>query len=271
MSYSSKELSQQDSQPVQLFVFVRGSTTWRYCSGNASITYDSNVYSPEPMLPGKIVNTGNVFKDSLEIRFPISNAIVASMLASTPDLVTTLTVHRLHADDSEAITVWKGRLLRYVASGGVMTLTCESVFRSMQRLGLRQTYQRLCRHVLGGPGCNVNRDDYSSELTVQSVSGVTVTFTSSLPGDFLGGMLKAPDDTGHMIVSTGTDFVVLKQVSQSLVTSMLANPGGFTVTLYQGCDRSTAMCHSRFNDLGNHGGFPGIPWINPMTNISSVF
>jgi hypothetical protein len=273
MSYAALDISEQDAQPVLLFAFLQGSYAWYYCTGSTDVTYGGHTYTHVPLLPGSIAKTSDVPKDTLEIKLPITNAFAAAFLAYTPDAVTTVTVRRLHYGDvdAQAIIAWKGRVLAHVASLGTLTLICEPVFSTLRRLGLRQTYQRLCRHVLGGLGCNVNRALYSSTQTVVALSGVDVTFAAPLPADYTGGTILAVDGTQRMIVAVGTSSVQLMRPVKSLADSLLAHPAGFTVTLYQGCDRSTAMCESRFGNIGCFGGFPGIPWINPMTNTTSVF
>ena len=271
MSYQSLEESQQDAQPTLLFKFLQSSSAWYYYAGNSAFLFGGHWYQPEAILCDSLKSTSNVPKDSLEIKLPVGNTLADLLLAYAPEAVTTVTIYRLHHDDSENRTAWKGRVLSYTAALGTLTIVCESVFASMRRLGLRQTYQRLCRHVLGGPGCNVNLASYSSEQTVLALSGAQVTFADLLPVDYTRGTLVAPDGTICTISSVGSNFVRLLRPSKALVDSLAANPSGFTVTLRQGCDRSTGMCAARYNNIGNHGGFPGIPWINPMTNVSSVF
>jgi uncharacterized phage protein (TIGR02218 family) len=271
VSYDVKEKSVQDARPVLLFTFRQGSLVWYYCTGSLPVVNSGHTYNPEPLLPGNIANTGDVAKDTLEIKLPVSNALAALFLLYTPDAVTTVTVIRTHYDNTSVRNAWKGRVLSFSAAQGVVTFICESVFSSERRLGLRETYQRLCRHVLGGQGCNVNIATYSAELLAVGIDGPKVTLSAALAVDYQGGTLLAPDGTRRMIVDIGADFVVLMRPVQALVDALIATPAGVAVTLYQGCDRSTSMCTDRFNNIGNFGGFPGIPWINPMTNISSVF
>lgn len=271
MSYLSVDTSQQDARPVLLFMFMQGAQTWYYWPGPVPFLHDGHSYLPAATLPGEIENTGDVPKDALTIELPIDNPFTAQCLAYTADAVTTLTVFRKHADGDDAEIEWKGRVLGQSASVATLKLTCESIFASMRRLGIRQTYQRLCRFALGDDDCGVDREAYSATLTVLAVVGSKVTFSATLAVDYKRGMLLAPDGSSRMIVDTGSNFIVLMRPMQSLADSLVAQPTGFTVKLYQGCDRSTTMCAERFNNIGNSGAFPGIKWVNPMTNVSSVF
>lgn len=271
MSYTSLDTSKQDGQPILLFDFVQGSTVWRYWAGNGQYAFNGHLYDPVPIEPSNFADTGDISKDPLSIKLPISNALAATFLLYTPDVTTSVTVYRTNYGDSNYRVAWRGRVLNYPTSIGTVTLNCESIFASMRRLGLRMPYQRLCPLALGDIDCQVDRAAYSAVYTVSSLAGIKVTFTASLAADYQGGLLKAPDGTSRLITDTGSNYVVLMWPMQSLADSMAAHPSGFTVTLYQGCDRSTKMCAERFNNLGRFRGWPGIQWINPMTNISSVF
>jgi hypothetical protein len=264
MSYASLDVSEQSAQPVLLFTFVRSNTAWYYCAGSEPFIYNGHSHAPIVLLSSSFAFTGDQPKDTLDLEFDISNVWAMAFLAGTLDAVTTLTVRRIHRGDTEARIMWKGRVLSSNASRGSIKLICEPVSLSLHRLGLRQTYQRLCRHAFGDIGCNVDRANYSELASIDSIDGATVTFTSALVADHAGGVLEAPDGTRRMIVSVGSNYVQLIRPIASLTVED-------TVTLYQGCDRTTTMCASRFGNIGNYGGFAGIPWINPMTNVSVVF
>jgi len=242
MSFDSLEVSQQDSAPVLCYQFVRGSDVWRYTALPAAFTALGSTWQPEAIESGAISSTGEVPKDAVNIKMPIGNAMVAALLAYTPDAVTTVTIFRTHYDDpTNGLAVWKGRILSVAASVAEVTLACEPVFTSLRRLGLRQVYQKKCRHALFSPGCGVNPNTYRHAVTVVGVSGVTVTLSAD-PGNYIGGNINAPDGSLRMIVGqTGSILTIMRPV-QSLAQSMVDNPGGFTAHVYPGCDRTTAMC-----------------------------
>lgn len=276
MSYAGKELSQQDAAPVRLVRFVQGATTWYYTTRAASITIGGNVYVPGVISTESVVATGDVPKDPLILKMPYTNALAASFVASPPDAVTAVTVFRCHADDTETRIEWMGRASGASVTGATVSITCESVFSSMQRPGLRETYQRLCRRRLGGEGCNVTRANFTADCHMTAVSGNAVTFSQPLTENCVGGDIVASDGTMRMIIGQATDglSVTLMRPLRGLATMIAAiePPATYAeVTIQLGCDRSTTTCDTRFHNLANFGGFPGIPWINPMTNISYIF
>lgn len=274
MSYASEEISQQDGNPVLLFTFARGSTVWRYVMGPQSFSWGGHSFVPEAIGCGGFNFTGDIPKDPLTITLPITNALAATFLPTAPDAVTTVTVFRTsYTATPDGETVWKGRVLSVSTSIATMILTCEPVFVSMRRLGLRETYQRLCRHMLYGAGCNVSAAAHAVAVTVTAVAGADVTVSGFLTFNYVQGTIKALDGTVRMIVgqnTAGTVLTLMRPV-QSLVDSIAAHPGGFSATIYPGCSKTLSVCSGTFGNAGNFGGFTGITGINPMTGISNVF
>ena len=274
MSYATLEVSQQDSAPVQLFQFNRGNTTWRYVALPALFTALTHDWTPEVISVGNISSSSDVPKDTISITLPITNAMAAAFLAYAPDAVTTVTVFRTHYDDpTNGLAIWKGRVLSVSVTVATVTLTCEPVFVSLRRLGLRETYQRSCRHIFGGQGCNVDREALKISRVVTSVVGakVTVITLTSLEG-YVGGSVKASDGTLRMIVGVSSgELTLMRPVLAILQDFQTLGSGGFSIYLYPGCDKSTGTCRDTHHNLGNHGGCPGITGINPMSGMSSVF
>ena len=271
MSYQTIEESQQGAAPVQLYQFNRGGATWRYVALPKTFTALGYDWTPEAIGCGNINASGDVPKDAISITLPISNAMAAAFLAYAPDQVTSVTVFRTHYDDpTNGLVIWKGRVLSTPTHIATVTLNCEPVFVSLRRMGLRQTYQRTCRHMLFGPGCNVDPAVYETSITVTAVDGVTIT-ASSITGDFIGGTIKGSDGTKRMIVGQASNVLTIMRPVLALYQDMQDFPSGFTAYLYPGCNKSTDACRDTFHNLGNFGGFPGITGINPFAGTSNVF
>lgn len=273
MSYAAEEVSQQDGNPVLLFTFARGSQVWRYTTRSTVFTNHVYEYTPEVITTSPFMRSGEVPKDSLQVMLPITNPMAAAFLSYSPNAVTTVTVFRTsNTDVVGGEIVFKGRVLSSSTTVATVTLNCENVFTSMRRMGLRQTYQRYCRHMLFGPGCNVDPAAFATSVTITGVVGSTVTLYGPLDDIYLGGNIKASDGTLMMIVEkpSGNVLTLMRPVIQ-LLSDMATYPTGFTATVYRGCDKSTATCRGVFNNIGNFGGFPGITGINPFSGSSNVF
>lgn len=265
-SYDDKELSAQDSAPVMLYQFAQGATVWRYTTAGQAISRSGYTWNPEAIVASGFGSHGDLNKDQLSLQLPKANTVAALFLGGFPELVTSVTVFRTHADDTEVRLYWKGTVAGAPASGSIVTLVCDPITVAMKRLGLRQTYQRSCPHELFGPGCQLDENDFVTELTVTAiVDARTINVSGSGAVDGLvGGELRAPSGTGSEIIDRSLDILTLLLPIPSLAV-------GQTVKLFPGCDHSYEMCGTRFGNQGNHGGYKGLTGIQPMGTGSSIF
>lgn len=130
---------------------------------------------------------------------------------------------------------------------------------------LQQLY---CPYVFGGTRCGEDRD--ATKVTGQEVdSGTTTTIvdaTRTEADDYWNeGVIEFTDGDNEGEKRAVRDFI---QSSHTLYLDYaLPNTpsAGDKYTLYQGCDKSFAICGSRFDNKANFGGFPHIPQeINPQ-------
>jgi hypothetical protein len=273
MSYESKDTSQQDSAPLYLFWFVRGSTQWRYVALPSDFTAGGFLWTGSVVtLASSIIRSGDLPKENLSVKLALNDVLAESFLGYAPDEITFLTVFRTHYDDpTNGKIAWSGRVFSSGSTGAAVTLACEPSFTMLRRNGLAPVYQRTCDRRFGKPGCNVNLGAISTLALVTATDGVSVTF-SGLSQSYIGGNLQAPDGTLRMVIDqTESPYsVTLMRPVPSLLTEMANNPLGFLVTLIPGCNRSIENCRVH-NNVGNFGGWVGMREINPMNNVSSVF
>ena len=185
--------------------------------------------------------------------------------AARPNGVVSLTVFRNHLGDSEYITWWKGRVASVVFAGSTAKIRCESIFTALKRPGLRAHYQTGCRHALFDPGCGVNNQAYKLAGTVASFSGLNVTsstFLTQASGWLTGGYLRVAG-VPRMITNHSGDTITLSSVLPGLAV-------GVVFEAFAGCDRTFAICQSKFGNSLNFGGFPWIPAKNPFAGDSIV-
>lgn len=284
MTYSARDLSVQDGDPVHLVLFTRNDESWRYTSSASPVSYLGDTYQPTSIGMGSINQSTEMLKDTLTLRFPRDHEFASVFLGAPVEHLTSVTVFRGHAGDvdSEFITYWKGRVASSKASGDVLSLECEPVFTSMRRPGLRARYQKTCRHAHYGRGCKLDPEAVAVIGTCTAVDGVDVVVpeAAALPaGTLVGGMLRAPDGTLRYIVEHNGENIKLMRPIYSLVPATADGGyglnygelyGGDALKMYPGCDHTRATCDSKFNNLDNFGGFPWIPGKNPMGGSSIV-
>jgi len=268
MSYDGKDLSAQDSLPIYLVKFVQNGTEYRYNTTAQTVNRSGVDWYAEAVELGDFLASGEVAKDPLQVRLPYTNPLAATFVGYAPDFVTTLTVWRTHADDTDVRVVWKGRVGSTTFNEKVVTLACESVFTSIRRAGPGPCYTRACRWVLGGRGCNVDLLPFTHALTATSAVGAKVTVTGAGSYALAGGTLAWGGISRKIIAQSGTELTLMRWVRPLNVA--LAG-GSQSVSCVEPCDRTPTTCRTKFYNLGRFGGQPGIPAINPMsTPIGSI-
>lgn len=286
MTYLSRELSVQDGQPVELYIFAQGNTVWRYTTGVAPMTVDGNEFEPAVIVRSDVSQTGEMNREGITLTMPRTHEFASQFLGYAPDRPVIVTLMRVHSTDGDLQTIvyWKGRITACRAGGSEVILECESVFTSLRRPGLRARYQRTCRHSLYGPGCGLDPEAFAVTAQVFGLSanhvGLTVPAAGAYSdGYFTGGMVRGPDGVLRFLVNHVGSMVTLARPLESLTDAWAATGyglaygfryGGLVVELYPGCDLARTTCSSKFGNLNRYGGFPYIPIRNPFDGSSIV-
>lgn len=259
----------------ELYRFVEGSTIWTYTSSDEEETYDSGsgaeLYTKRAIGRSEVESKTDLSKANLDVNFFIDDAVARRWMVDKVEAVVTLTI--FEKDENGDIAVqWKGRMAGVKPKTTEITLTFESIFTSLRRPGLRARYLRTCRHSLYGRGCTLDKDDFAIAATATAASGlqVTVTEAASQPdGTYATGMIKAPDGTLRFITNhQGTTLTLVRPIGS--LTTAIGLSGPQAVTIYPGCNRTRAICDSRFDNLPNYGGFDWIPLRNPFDGSSII-
>lgn len=260
-----------NAPPVELYKFQMGATSWYYTSSDKELVYEGNTYMPVPLGRSEIEAKGSVQRENIEASFAVDNPMAKSFLQFLPDAIVILTV--FIKGDAGTFVGWKGRLAAVKPEKSVIKLIFESVFTSLKRTGLRQSYQRGCRHMLyNTTGCKVDKDDYVNAKTAMTSSGYTVVLNTSPGADglYAGGILEYNGGMRGIINQIGNVLTIndsWSNLNKAIIDSLGAGVG---VNLYPGCDRTTTTCKARFDNFENYGGFPHIPTRNPFDGSSIV-
>lgn len=256
--------STQDGRPVELYQFIQGEQEWLFTDGVLPVTHLTKVYMPAPIKRNAIKQTDDSFKQALSIEMPRDNVLAREYLGFTAETPTTLTIFHGQYDDLNPgpfHTFWKGRIISGSASKSTIKLKGESVYTSIQRAGLRARYERTCRHVLYGTGCNAKQEDFAVGARVTGLArGIEITVDVVRPdGYFTAGIIKQDNGAMRFIESQVGDRITLVRPFNELHV-------GDPIELFAGCDHALLTCRDRFNNLDNYGGFTWIPTKNPFGN-----
>lgn len=262
MTWLTIAKSVQEAAFVELYTFVRGSETWRYCSAAYDITYGGFIYVASSVKRGKTKQTDDMFKSTLEFTFPLSSSFAIYYIRYPSVQVTSVSVMRGFGS-GEFVNWWSGRIIGGRVSKNEITIECEPIFTSMKRPGLRKVYEVTCRHVLYEGECRVDRSAFARFVEITDITGNVVTVNNMVGVD-------ANWFNGGMIVSLSLKrYYIAKHVGSEL--SIFLNPElavGDSITIYPGCDFIFATCKDKFDNGINFGGFPWMPDVNYYEGIS---
>jgi uncharacterized phage protein (TIGR02218 family) len=286
MTYASIETSPAEGRPYFLYQFVEGAQVWRFTSridawASAGSGGETITWEPAAVAHGDVVQTSEIERGRLELTWPLSHPFARRFLSPMGNTPVTLTIFRGHEQVlGETVAHWKGRVVGAEVEGPRILLTCESVFSTLRRAGVRAKYQRLCRHALYGRGCGLDIAEHWQTGTVTAVAAnaITVPEAAEQPdGWFRGGVLRFGAQLGFITGHAGA-VLLLSRPMPDLAAALAApeldpetgNALPVLVDMAPGCDLRAATCADKFSNLLNFGGFPEIPGRNPFGGGSIV-
>jgi len=265
MTYNAKESGLQTGNPVEFYEFQSGVDYYRYTSADSDLSEPEGVYSAIPISRTAVEATAEKARSGIKVSVPANAEIASIFNPMPPNNVVVLTIYRRHRNDvdDESIIVWKGRVLNVAWNGQIADLSCESLYTSIKRPGLRRLYQRQCPHVLYSPQCGVQKTVHSFSATVNEVTGTVIGLSTLSVGDgYLGGGYLEWDRGGGITERRAIQSNV--GVDVTINFPIIGMPVGALVRIWPGCDHTLSTCNSKFSNADNFGGFPHIPQKNPF-------
>jgi uncharacterized phage protein (TIGR02218 family) len=253
MTLSVFEKSIHDARPLELYEFSHGLHIYTYTSGDEAVSFQSRTYTSTALTRSAIGSSTEVSKMKLEIEVTRDNDVAKLFIRSHPGPVK-LTIYRMHRGDTDVVPQWIGRVVNVEFTGLIAKITCEPIYTSIERAGLRGMYQRLCRHALYDSGCGLNSTAFRDTATISSVVGTAITVVpmNKSSGYYTGGYIEVGDVEKKMIRDHTNDVLTLNGITASLRTGAIIN-------LYAGCAHDRDACLNKFNNFDNYDGFEFIP------------
>lgn len=259
MSYDDLERSVEGSSPVELYKFIRGGYTWYFTSAEYDVVFGMNTYLSRSLKRSSIEATQEQARSALTIDTTSDFEISDLFRITAPTDVIAVIVTRYHDGDAGAAVLWTGRLLNVTLAGDTSKLNCEPATSSLGRTGLRRLYGLQCALVLYA--CGISKDDHKIETTVTAISGGVISVAALLSRPYGGGWIETSLGSGQVERRFIRSFSGL-DLTLSLPFQNIEV--GAAVTVFPGCDHTTATCADVYNNLPNYGGFPFTPQKNPF-------
>lgn len=160
-----------------------------------------------------------------------------------------------------AVILRRGWLGEFTLRDGLFVTELRGLSQALSR-NFIETYTAACRADLGDERCKVDLTLHRENGTVGSISTQRRVFTASVSGGRASGYF----DGGLLTWNTGANSG-LKQEIRTLTGSTLTLylpagediANGDTFTVQAGCEKTTAMCSGRYNNIANNRSFPFIP------------
>lgn len=272
MPFADFETSAASGRPVELYVFSYEGGLMRFTSDAEDVFINPITYTAASIDRSEIEENADISKSDLTLTVP--NGFLPSELFSVcpPSSVVGLQVFRVHrAELTSAALLWSGRVLSVNWKTGSVEMTCESVFTSMRRTGLRRLYSKNCPHVLYGARCGLAQLSFLATATIDIQTGTQITssdFATFPDGYFSGGKIEWVDEVLNVTHRRGIRFHVSNAI---YVTHPI--PGitpASVVDIFPGCDHTLPTCLTKFNNTDNYGGFQEMQSKNPF-GTNSVF
>lgn len=275
-----------------LFEFRYGDKTWYFTSADKSVIHGGNTYLPMVLGRADIVDE-DIDKCDTEITFPYPKQLLN---ANSDDLQAlfinkiyykAVTVTILELYKGETLVIHIGRVVQpsFDDDANTMTLVSETGETQQNKNILTRKFQKTCSNKIYDRICGLNIEDWAVEITVTSISGLTVNFTVN-PTPVL-------DVNGDPVLDVGGNPVteIKSYTSNYFNRGVLYENGVFTtimsstansvtlgrehyglqvndvVKIAPGCDQTrTGPCNTIFSNTLNFMGFPNIPSVNPTND-----
>lgn len=245
MTYDATEESTNSASPIELYAFVRGSSSWNYTSSDTA--YSS--YSAASIKRSDLSQDNEDNGGGLTVTMPASSEVSKLWSSSVSADALWLTVTRLHRVDLSTVTLFIGKCIAMKTGEVETTMTFQGLKQSWRRKVPTQIASPTCRHMLFGSKCGLTKASFSGNFTVAAISGNTVTTVEACAsGVYIGGEISFGSERRTIIAQGGSGNVL------TLLTPIPGISVGSTVVLSWGCDRSLATCNTRYSNSLNFGG-----------------
>lgn len=265
MSYTDIEVSREGSVPIRLYQFSRGPLRFAYTGADRNVTLNNVEFGRSEISDSGITFSGEAVADPITITLPADSEIALMYRVLAPSDEVIVTIWDWHYEAADYIVSYVGTVLGAKwPNASTCEITAWSLTASLDKPGLTLVWQRGCPYSLYDKNCKVNKQDFKVTAQVQAFDGITlalVGITGIPDGWFAGGFIEWVDING---------IAERRGVRQHIGTSLLLLGGTFglavgqSVNVFPGCVRTTAICTSKFNNLGNYGGAPAMPGTSPF-------
>lgn len=275
MSFDSRETSEYEGKPRELYWFMRGDEEWHYSSGVEEVEFQFDTYTPIEGLSRSAIRDGRErSRNQLTVELP-RTAEVALLYQGIPNTAAVwLNIYELHEGEDEYAIAWQGRVRGCEFKGAVAILTLDSLLASTKKQSLRHLYQNQCNHFTFDANCGLSEATYSvASQTVLTIEDNVLTIDNANAADFFrAGQVKRANGDRRFIVSDSkagsTHTLTLLQPFEDMEAGEVVTLiGGACLHTFTTCQATKLPGGSTADNSANYGGYPKVPRKNPFKSI----
>lgn len=263
MAFDPLEKSANAGRPEELYEFTMADKVWRYTSAATPRTLLGFDYEPVPRLrrtPLKQDKDGG--DDSITVTMPPNLDVAWQFRIIVPARTIWLKIMRRHRGDGDNfVQSWYGRVRGCGWKGENAILECDGLNSLFKRAGLRLGFDVKCPHMLYGPGCNLDKDQWRVDGAITQIGSNFVR--SSV-------LASKPDQWFRLgYIEFGRYFYMISDHVGDRITTFAGlefdpRETPLIVTAYAGCDRLIETCWNKFNNGLNSEANAWFPDKNPF-------
>lgn len=258
---------------TELYVFeMNNGAIARFTSHGSNVVYGGNTYQAIPIKRTNIAYHAELQVDKVTITLGIIGVVIGDDSLTIPQIIKRGFIKSAHVYvyliDYVALDSLK-LIFEGFATGGVsynpgeLTVSCGSLLDRLNDKFPKIIYSEFCQHKLFDAYCALTKASYlitgtaTAGTTTQIIYASVFAFSAHAEGYWLRGEITftsgANNGVGRSIIEHGDGYI------KTLVSFIDTVAVGDTFNVYPGCDKSGAICESRFNNYDNFFGFEYCP------------
>ncbi|HEN8225523.1 TPA: phage BR0599 family protein [Pseudomonas aeruginosa] len=266
MSFSDREHSLANGQPIRLYDFSRGPIHWAYTSADRDIEHNNQVFRARAVSDDGIRQTGEALPDLLTLTGPADLEVAQLYRHGRPSTAPELVVWDRHQDEAQALVAWIGTIADVNwPSDSRVQVKCRPL-GSISKTGLSLAWSRNCPHTLYDQNCRVERERFRVPFTLERYDGRSVTGAGNALGGYPDGYFRG----GYIEWDSGQGVIEQRGIAEHSGNTLVLVGGtsflsmGLGINAFPGCDGLIQTCHDTFDNTDNCGAVKDLPGTSPF-------
>lgn len=258
MPFDILERSANAGRPEELYEFTMADQAWRYTSADSNRVLNGFTYLPVAGLRRtELKQDKDGGDDSTTLTMPMDGELPWMFRIIVPARSIWLRIYRRHrGDGNNYVQSWYGRVRGCSWKGSKAYLDCDGLNSLFKRAGLRLNYDVKCPHMLYGPGCNLDKDQWRLDGPITQIGSNFIR---------CGAFASKPDQWLKLgYIEFGRYYYMIADHVGDRITTFAGleydvDSAPLTITAYAGCNRLIDTCWDKFNNGLNseaNGWFP---------------